>query len=93
MRIGLLIFAAALLALLALRVGGEVQRWIGVRSYPPTLIVSFSNLPPAWAIMTSTDLTNWISVMKSGDLPPQEIEFAITNAGHGQYFRVTALTP
>lgn len=88
-----IVFALSLCVFVALVVRGEIERWIGVRSYPPTLTIAFSNLPPAWAVETSLDLTNWISVMKSGDLPPQEIEFAITNAGHAQYYRVTAIEP
>lgn len=60
---------------------------------PPQLVLTLSNLPPAWQLETTHDLTNWFSILKSGDVAPRTVDVVLTNAAHAQFYRVTSLPP
>lgn len=64
---------------------------IEYKSLPPALVLTFSELPGAWIVETTTDFTNWTSIILSGDLPPRQIDFVLTNSAQAQFYRVRSM--
>lgn len=81
-----LITAALLLAVgLALP---AIESTIALRDEPPALVVTFSNLPDAWTLEKTADLTNWFSVIVAGDRPPRDLSLVITNRAQAAFYRI-----
>ena len=55
---------------------------------PPGLYLTLTNLPPRWTVEATTDLTNWFSIILSGDIPPRTVSLQLSNAGQAQFYRV-----
>ena len=83
------LFASLLVFTLAVSTDATDSR-IEYKALPPAMVLTFSNLPPAWQVQTSKDLTNWYSVILSGDVPPLTLDFVLTNAGQAQFYRVVS---
>lgn len=64
---------------------------IEYKSLPPALVLTFSQLPGNWVVETTTDFTNWTSIIRSGDLPPRQLDFVLTNSAQAQFYRVRSL--
>lgn len=65
-----------------------VSTTIGVRSFPPALTIVYSELPDKWSLEATVDLTNWYSVIHSGDIAPKEFSFTLTNENQAQFYRM-----
>lgn len=61
---------------------------ISLRDEPPALVVTFSNLPAAWTLEKTADLTNWFSVLVAGDRPPRDLSLVITNRAQAAFYRI-----
>lgn len=76
-------------AVLTLAVLGFSQR-VALDDPPPALYLTFTNLVAPWQVEATTDLTNWHTIVLSGELPPAEFSLQLSNAGQAQFYRVTA---
>lgn len=65
-----------------------VESTIAMRDEPPALVVTFSKLPDSWTLEKTTDLTNWFSVLVSGDRPPRDLSLVITNRAQAAFYRI-----
>ena len=80
--------ALGVLAVLGMLAVMAVDSHIAVRDEPPALCVTFSNLPPAWTLEKSADLTNWHSVIRAGEQPPDEVCLLLTNRAQALFYRI-----
>lgn len=64
---------------------------IEYKALPPALVLTFSQLPGNWVVETTTDFTNWHSIVRSGDVPPRQLDFVLTNSAQAQFYRVRSL--
>ena len=63
---------------------------IEYKALPPALLLTFTDLPAKWSVETTTDFTNWTSIIHSGDVPPLTLTFTLTNHGQAQFYRVVS---
>ncbi len=63
---------------------------VALEDPPPGLYLTLTNLPARWTVEATTDLTNWFSIIHSGDIPPGTVSLQLTNAGQAQFYRVKA---
>lgn len=89
MRLVLTIFSALLLWTAA----NSYESGTARRSYPETTVLWFSDLPDAWTLEASTDLTNWYSVISAGEIPPREFSMTLTNERQSQFYRMRIEQP
>ena len=83
-------FLGVLLCLCAVFMTRGTESRIEYKALPPALILTFTDLPPRWTVETTTDLTNWYSIVHSGDIPPKQLDFVLTNTAQAQFYRVVS---
>jgi hypothetical protein len=79
------VWASAVLTLAAFACGQRVA----VDDPPPALYLTFTNLPDRWQVEATKDLTNWFTVILSGEVAPKRFSLQLTNAREAQFYRVT----
>lgn len=64
---------------------------IEYKALPPALVLTFTDLPAKWTVEMTADLTNWYSIVHSGEIPPRQLDFVLTNTAQSQFYRVRSL--
>lgn len=81
---------ALLLCALGVYLASPTESRIEWKALPPALTLTFTDLPPAWTVEVTRDLTNWFSIIQSGDVPPRQLDFVLTNTAQAQFYRVVS---
>ena len=58
------------------------------RAYAESLVLSLDELPAEWELQTTIDLTNWFSVIRSGEQAPTTITIHLAGSNAAQYYRI-----
>ncbi len=73
--------------------GRSYESGTEVRAYAASLVLWFKGLPELWTLEASTDLTNWFTVVRSGEVPPREFSMTLTNESQAQFYRMRISDP
>ena len=58
------------------------------RAFAEALVWSVTDLHEGWELQATTDLTNWYSVLRAGELAPRNFTIEIQNSNQAQFYRI-----